>query len=51
MKIFIKRRNNSIRIKNDGVRNRITRNVHNEDVFLLPQFGIMVVTAFLLPEF
>ncbi|MCD8897799.1 hypothetical protein [Mammaliicoccus sciuri] len=26
-------------------------NVPNEDVFLLPQFGIMVVTAFLLPEF
>lgn len=29
----------------------ILSNVPNEDVFLLPQFGIMVVTAFLLPQF
>jgi|APHig2749369809_1036254.scaffolds.fasta_scaffold928589_1 hypothetical protein len=29
----------------------ILSNVPNEDVFLLPQFRIMVVIAFLLPQF
>ena len=59
-----KRRNNSIRIKTmvletelremsltRALTDTILSNVPNEDVFLLPQFRIMVVIAFLLPQF